>query len=93
MWSPAGGPGPVGPDVLGVAGDVLGAIRRAKTQARRSMRAGVSRLAVVDTRKRVALLRQALTDVQQAGGVATVDLADGDELDVTVELEEDEPRG
>ena len=55
--------------VLEVAGEVLGAIRRAKTTEKRSMRAKVRRLAVsgpADVLKAVEAARGDLTD---AGGV------------------------
>ena len=49
--------GDVGTDVLAVAADVLGEIRKAKTEAKRSMRTEVARAVVRDTPERVAALR------------------------------------
>ncbi len=58
--------------VLDMAAHVLGAVRREKTAAKRSMRAGVERLHVVDTPERLATLLQAEADVREAGGVAVL---------------------
>ena len=65
-------------DVLEVASEVLGAIRRAKTEAKRSMRVPVARLSVTDTPERLALLAQAEGDVREAGGVVELVTAPGD---------------
>jgi len=71
-----GGRGPEGdgsgPDVtavLDMVANVLGEIRRAKTSAKRSMRASVARLVVVDEPSRLELLASAEEDLRQAGGV------------------------
>jgi valyl-tRNA synthetase len=72
--------------VLQVAGEVLGAIRRAKTTEKRSMRAKVRRLAVsgpADVLKAVEAARRDLTD---AGGVEELILVDADVLSVSVDL-------
>jgi valyl-tRNA synthetase len=83
-----------GPDVdvaLGtVAAEVLGAVRKAKSDSKASMRAEVSRATVVDTPARLALLRAVIGDVRDAGRIADLDLTEGQELAVTVELD-DEP--
>ena len=65
--APADHEGDVG--VLDVAAHVLGEIRRAKTAAQQSMRARVTKLTVIDTPERLALLAQAQSDVCDAGGV------------------------
>jgi len=75
-----------GTDVLAVAASVLGEIRKAKTEAKRSMRTDVVRAVVVDTPERVALVRLAAADLSEAGRVADLALADGDAPSVTVEL-------
>ena len=75
--------------VLQVAGDVLGAIRRAKTTEKRSMRAKVRRLAVsgpADVLKAVEAARGDLTD---AGGVEELILVASDVLSVSVDLADD----
>jgi len=71
------------PDALDVAADVLGEIRKAKTEAKRSLRTEVAEVKVHDVPTRIALLRVAVDDVTSAGAVrdmhlievATVDLA------------------
>ena len=55
--------------VLDMASWVLGAVRRAKTEAHRSMRVPVERLSVSDTPERLQLLGRAEDDVREAGGV------------------------
>jgi valyl-tRNA synthetase len=55
------------PEVLAVAAHVLGQIRKAKTDAKRSMRAEVASVVVHDTAERLAALREALGDVAEAG--------------------------
>jgi len=58
-----------GTAVLDVAAQVLGEVRRAKTAAKRSMRAPVARLTVVDEPARLSLLAEAESDLRQAGHV------------------------
>jgi valyl-tRNA synthetase len=86
--SPAGGAGG-DTAVLDVAAEVLGAVRRAKTAAKRSMRATVARLTVVDNPERLALLAQAEGDLREAGGVVELTTRPG-EPDVEVELADEE---
>ncbi|HUY63541.1 MAG TPA: valine--tRNA ligase [Acidimicrobiales bacterium] len=64
-------------EVLALAAEVLGTVRRAKTAAKRSMRAEVSRLVVVDSPERLALLAQAEREVCQAGSVAVLEARPG----------------
>jgi valyl-tRNA synthetase len=58
-----------GTAVLDMAAHVLGEVRRAKTAAKRSMRAPVARLVVVDEPERLSLLAKAQSDLCQAGNV------------------------
>jgi valyl-tRNA synthetase len=77
------------PTVLAVARDVLAEVRRAKSEAKRSMRAAVESVAVVDTPDRLAALALASGDVCDAGNVTTLvtDVAlDGEAASVEVEL-------
>ena len=60
--------------LLGAAGRVLGEVRKAKTEARRSMRWPVERLLVRDTPAALALLRPAAADLAAAGRVASLQL-------------------
>jgi len=71
--------------VLDMVASVLGEVRRAKTDARASMRAEVARLTVVDSPERLALLRQAESDLCDAGGVVELVRREG-APDVIVEL-------
>ena len=52
--------------MLAVAAAVLGEVRRAKSQAKRSMRTEVTSVAVTDTPERLALLALAEDDVRSA---------------------------
>jgi valyl-tRNA synthetase len=79
------GDAPAGP-VLEVASDVLGAIRGAKTAARRSMRSAVATLEVTDSAERIAALLTAESDLRDAGGVLSLATAVGDEAAVEVVL-------
>jgi valyl-tRNA synthetase len=60
--------------VAEVAGEVLGAVRKAKSEARKSMRAPVDRVVVRDTGDRLDALRFALDDLKEAGSIKNVDL-------------------
>ena len=75
--------------VLEVAADVLGLVRRAKTTAKRSMRAPVARLTVTDTAARLDALAAAEGDVRDAGGVVDLVTRVGDAATVEVELAEE----
>ncbi|WP_433431234.1 valine--tRNA ligase [Nonomuraea sp. CA-141351] len=72
------------PAVLAVASEVLGQVRKAKSEAKQSMRAEVSRLTV--SAPEVALVRQAQDDLCAAGNVEEFVLEYGDELKVEVYL-------
>ena len=81
-----------GADVLDVTAEVLHAIRRAKTAAKRSMRATVARLTVVDSPDRLSLLAEAESDLRDAGGVLEMATRPG-EASVEVELAEEPGAG
>ncbi|MEV4169631.1 valine--tRNA ligase [Nonomuraea sp. NPDC049709] len=72
------------PAVLAVASEVLGQVRKAKSEAKQSMRAEVSRLTV--WAPDVELVRQAQDDLCAAGNVEEFVLDYGDELKVEVHL-------
>jgi valyl-tRNA synthetase len=74
------------PAVLAVAADVLGEVRRAKSEAKRSMRAAVDLVLVRDTAERLAHLEAASDDVKAAGVVAELATADADAFEVEVTL-------
>jgi valyl-tRNA synthetase len=74
------------PAVLAVAGEVLGEVRRAKSEAKRSMRADVDSVVVTDTAARLAALAAAAEDVRAAGSIAELTAAEGDAFAVAVTL-------
>jgi valyl-tRNA synthetase len=74
-----------GADVLAATSWALGEIRKAKTEAKRSMRTEVTRAVVRDAADRVAALRQAAGDLAEAGRVADLVIDEG-EPSVEVEL-------
>ncbi|MEV0380901.1 valine--tRNA ligase [Nonomuraea sp. NPDC050643] len=81
---PAAERGTGDPAVLAVASEVLGQIRKAKSEAKVSMRAEVSRLTV--WAPEVELVRQAQDDLCAAGNVEEFVLEYGDALKVEVSL-------
>ncbi|HZI97800.1 MAG TPA: valine--tRNA ligase [Actinomycetales bacterium] len=92
VW-PSAGPlrelsGDVDPRMLEVVGAALAGVRKAKSQAKVSMRTDVSRATVSAPTAQLELVRAAAADLKGAGRVATLDLVDGgDSLTVTgVEL-------
>jgi valyl-tRNA synthetase len=77
------------PAVLAVAGDVLRRVRRAKSEAKRSMRAEVRQVVVTDLPERLHALGAAAGDLCSAGHVAhlrTQPVGDAALADVAVEL-------
>jgi valyl-tRNA synthetase len=71
--------------VLDAVSGVLAEIRRAKTAAKMSMRAGVARLVIVDDPDRLVLLGAAEEDLRAAGGVVEMETRPGPR-EVVVEL-------
>ncbi|HEX5367053.1 MAG TPA: valine--tRNA ligase [Acidimicrobiales bacterium] len=74
------------PAVLATAAAVLGEVRRAKSEAKRSMRTDVSSVTVADTADRLALLERALDDLRSAGRIGAVELVPADQPAVVVAL-------
>jgi valyl-tRNA synthetase len=74
---------------LAVAADVLTQVRKAKSQARRPMRAPVTRVVVRDSAKRVAALELGAEDLRQAGSIETIEMVVAEEFAVEVELAPD----
>jgi len=74
-----------GPSVLTAVSEVLAQVRKAKSEASRSMRAAVERLSVTDTAERLALVRLGADDLRDAGAVSELALTQGEPA-VTVEL-------
>ncbi|HET6795284.1 MAG TPA: class I tRNA ligase family protein, partial [Acidimicrobiales bacterium] len=75
------------PAVLGTAAAVLARVRKAKTEAARSLRAPVDRVTVTAGEQQLDRLRQAGDDLRQAGSVAVLDLVGGGGDEVAVEVE------
>jgi valyl-tRNA synthetase len=75
--------------VLAVAAAVLGEVRKAKSEARRSMRSEVTAAVVADTPERLALLALAADDVRSAGRIDALTTEAGDTFSVRVDLAPD----
>ncbi len=71
---------------LRVAADVLTEVRRAKSEAKQSMRAAIARVVVIDTAERLTALALVVDDLKDAGVVAELDTQEGDALRVEVTL-------
>ena len=74
------------PATLQIAGEVLGEVRRAKSEAKRSMRAEVERVTVTDTPERLEAIVQAGGDLRAAGVIAQLFMDRGDAFSVEVVL-------
>jgi valyl-tRNA synthetase len=74
------------PVVYDEAAAVLSAIRKAKTEAKRSLRTAVDRVVVADSHARLDALRAAAEDLREAGNVADLELTPSDEPSITVTL-------
>jgi valyl-tRNA synthetase len=74
------------PGVLDAVGDALGAVRRTKTTEKRSLKARVARLEIVDSAERLAAIRAAEADLRQAGNVDELILTEGPEASTAVQL-------
>ncbi|HTA06612.1 MAG TPA: class I tRNA ligase family protein, partial [Solirubrobacteraceae bacterium] len=73
-------------EALAVAADVLKEVRKAKSEARRPMRAPVARVVVHDSAARIAALALSLADLRAAGSIEDVETVEAEELVVHVEL-------
>jgi valyl-tRNA synthetase len=74
---------------LRVAADVLTELRRAKSEAKRSMRAAIATAMVTDTAERIAALDLVVDDVIAAGAVAELATQVGEPFAVVVTLPPD----
>ncbi|HET7489227.1 MAG TPA: valine--tRNA ligase [Acidimicrobiales bacterium] len=74
------------PAVLEVAGEVLRAVRKAKSEAKLSQRAAVDTVVVHDTPARLAALRAAEADLREAGSVADLRTEEAEAFSVDVTL-------
>jgi valyl-tRNA synthetase len=75
---------------LEVTADVLREVRKAKSQAKRKMRAPVTRVVVSDTAERLAALELGEDDLLQAGSIERIEKLEADEFGVEVELAEED---
>jgi valyl-tRNA synthetase len=74
------------PAVLTMAAEVIGAVRKVKSEAKRSMRTEVTRAVVTDTAERLARLTRAAADVRAAGRIEDLVTQTGHDFAVDVEL-------
>jgi valyl-tRNA synthetase len=74
------------PGVLTAATDVLTAVRRAKSEAKVSMRTDVGKTVVTAPRDVLDWLALAATDVRSAGRIQELDVREGASLEVCVSL-------
>ena len=81
------------PQAFAIAAEVLGAVRRAKTEAKRSLRWPVDEIVVVDHEPRVKALESVQDDVREASNAAELAVAVGADPSIAVTLapEPDEP--
>jgi valyl-tRNA synthetase len=77
---------------LELTAEVLAAVRKAKSQAQRPMRAPVARLLVRDTPERLQALALGADDLRQAGSIERLETEQAEQPSVEVELAE-EPAG
>jgi valyl-tRNA synthetase len=72
--------------VLDVAAAVTAEVRRAKTEAKQSLRAEVAKVTVRDTVDRLAALRAAEADIKEAGHIGELLTEESADFNVEVEL-------
>jgi len=75
------------PEILAAASELLGEIRRVKSESGLSLRAAVARVRVVTTPELAARLEQAADDLRQAGAVSTLELVGSTGASPTVDIE------
>ena len=79
------------PLVFEVTGEVLAAVRKAKSEQKRSLMTPVTQIVVHDTAERLAALARAESDLEDAGKIAKLSTGVGTELRVEVELAPPDP--
>ena len=75
---------------LEVTAEVLSEVRKAKSQARKPMRAPIRRVVARDTAERLRALELGKGDLLEAGSIEQLELVEGEELTVEVELADTE---
>jgi valyl-tRNA synthetase len=88
--APIAAPDPRAAASLNVAIDVLGEIRRAKSEMKRPLKSIISRAVVRDTSERVALLDLVRADVLASGNIQELTSEEGDALSIALEFAEPE---
>ncbi|HXP36392.1 MAG TPA: class I tRNA ligase family protein, partial [Solirubrobacteraceae bacterium] len=78
---------------LAIAADVLKEVRKAKSEARRPMRAPVARVIVRDSAARLAALALGVEDLRLAGSIDAVETVESEEFAVEVELAQELAEG
>jgi valyl-tRNA synthetase len=78
-------------ECLRAAVDVLGEVRRAKSEAKRPLRAAVARAVVLDTPDRLTHLDRARADLRAAASIQQLELEPASSFSVRVEFAEPEP--
>ena len=73
-------------EIFSAIAEILGEIRRAKTEAKRSLRTEVVRATVFDTDSRLSLIRLAETDLREAGRIDQVLFVESNSASVEVNL-------
>lgn len=81
--------GDANPLVSTVAATVLGEVRRAKSEAKRSLRTQAERVVVRGSTEQLSALDAAARNVRAAGRIANLDLVPGNELQIDVTLPPD----
>jgi valyl-tRNA synthetase len=79
------------PEVFTMAAHVLRAVRKAKSEERRSLRVPAERVLVRDSVTRLALLRAAIDDVREAAHADVLEPVEGDPPAVEVQLPDPAP--
>jgi valyl-tRNA synthetase len=77
-------------EALAMAADVLREVRKAKSQARRPMRAPVTRVVVRGRTERLAALKLGEDDLRQAGAIELIEPVEAEEFAVEVQLAPEE---
>jgi valyl-tRNA synthetase len=86
QWPELTAPDGADPLVYAVAGEVLGAVRKEKSEQKRSLATPVERVLVRDSNERLAALELARVDICAAGKIAVLETESGPELLVKSEL-------
>jgi valyl-tRNA synthetase len=84
-------PDPTASAVLAATTDVLGEVRRAKSESKRPLKVPISRAIVRDTRERIALVEQAQADLRSAANIVELAFEPADTFGLELQFQELEP--